>query len=336
MSHPRSGRASTATRMMRLAYLRARREFAQRTPAQTVNLALQGGGALGAFTAGALIRLSKERGLRIGAMSGASAGALNAAVFTTGFAAGGRRGAEHALSAFWDDVSAASDTASLLMAPALIGVQNNMWTRSLGEGVRQSAAAFGRNPLRAIVENHVDTDALKQADAPRLFISATNIRTASARIFRNEEITTDALLASACLPMLHGAIEIDGERYWDGGFTSNPPIEPLLGDGGASVVLVRLIRAGAVNAPRSASDIDSYLARLAFARPTEEELTRIARRGEGRVEEIDLSGDPSAPKMSARPGRRLVSDLMRRGVEAAESFLAAKHARYTDGARIAG
>lgn len=326
---PDSRRA--ARRILRGVYLKARREFAYRN-STPVNLALQGGGALGAFTAGALIRLSKERRMRFVAISGASAGALNGAVFATGLVLDGRRGARRALADFWSDVAASSNAMSFLLTPALVGIQSNIWSRTLGENVRQKMTGMGANPLRGLVSKHVNIDALTAPGAPQLFISATHVSSARPRIFSNKDLSIDALLASACLPALHGAVEIDGEAYWDGGFTSNPPIEPLIHSGGRRTILIRLVRAGATAAPRSVAEIDSYMMRHVFARETENELTRIAaRRGlRPRIEEIDLSSEEDAPGLGVRPSRRVIADLIDRGASAAALFLTAAHGDMQD------
>ncbi len=325
-----------ASRILRGAYLKARREFAHRN-APTISLALQGGGALGAFTAGALIRLSKERRMRFVAISGASAGALNAAVFATGLVSDGPRGARRALADFWTDVATSANATSFLLTPALIGIQSNIWARSLGENVRQKMTGMGVNPLRALISKHVDIDALTAPEAPQLFISATHVATASARIFSNNDLSVNVLLASACLPALHGAVEIEGEAYWDGGFTSNPPIEPLIDAGGQKTILIRLVRAGAAALPRSVTEIDSYMMAHVFARETENELARIAaRRGvPPRIDEIDLSANEDAPGLGVRPSRRMIADLMDRGAIAADAFMVAMHGE-TRSLRTAG
>ncbi|MGA7999553.1 MAG: patatin-like phospholipase family protein, partial [Bradyrhizobium sp.] len=201
-----------------------------------VDLALQGGGSHGAFTWGVLDRLMEEPWLRIEAISGTSAGAMNAALVADGWTQGGAAGARAALDAYWRRVS---------QAAAFSPLQPSLLDRLMGRWTIDTSPAYvvmdlmGRllspydlnplalNPLRAILADNINFERL--ANAPiRLFITATNVRTGRGRIFRNAEITADVLLASACLPTMFQAIEIDGEPYWDGGYAGNPTLTPLV------------------------------------------------------------------------------------------------------------
>ena len=203
-----------------------------------VDLALQGGGSHGAFTWGVLDRLIEEPWLRIDAISGTSAGAMNAALVADGWTQGGSEGARAALEAYWRRVSRAA---------AFSPMQRSPLDRLMGRWTLDTSPAYvamdlmarvispydlnplGFNPLRTILAESIDFGRL--ANAPiRLFITATNVRTGRGRIFRNAEITADVLLASACLPTMFQAIEIDGEPYWDGGYSGNPTITPLVRD----------------------------------------------------------------------------------------------------------
>lgn len=203
---------------------------------KTVNLALQGGGAHGAFTWGVLDRLLEDERLAFDGVSGTSAGAMNAVVLASGYERGGSAGAREALQKFWRAVSRDGR-----MNP----IQRSLMDRFLGNwSLDQNPAflafdvasrflspydfnPFNINPLREILEREVDFDAVRACRRLKLFVSATNVRTGKARIFRTEEITADAVMASACLPFLFQAVEIDGTPYWDGGYVGNPPLFPF-------------------------------------------------------------------------------------------------------------
>ena len=238
----------------------------------TYALGLQGGGALGAFTWGVLDRLLETPGFRLAATTGASAGAVNAVVMASGWLEGGAEGARTRLREFWQRVG---HLPSVLRLPL-----SSFW---FDEGRGRSelpALAFemastvfspydlnplNHNPLQPILKQLVDFTRLRDdADAPRLFISATDVETGRARIFDNGDLSLDAVLASACLPHLFQAVEIDGRSYWDGGFTANPPIAPLGSYAGTARTLLILVnptrRAGV---PRTARDIASRLNQIA-------------------------------------------------------------------------
>ena len=201
-----------------------------------VDLALQGGGAHGAFTWGVLDRLLEEPWLAFDGISGTSAGAMNAAVMADGLTAGGPEGARAALEAFWQRVSDAAQLSPLRRGPLEILI--GRWTLDYSPvfvAMDLAARVFSPydlnplalNPLRAILAESVDFERL--ATAPiKLFVTATNVRTGRGRIFRNAELTPDVLLASACLPTMFQAVEIDGEPYWDGGYSGNPSMSPLI------------------------------------------------------------------------------------------------------------
>jgi NTE family protein len=206
-----------------------------RTPL-LVDFALQGGGAHGAFTWGVLDRLLEEPWLRIDGISGTSAGAMNAAVLIDGHADKGADGARTALENFWQRVSRAAQLSPLRRTP--LDVLLGRWTLDHSPvfvAMDLMARLFspydlspgGANPLRNILAETVDFERLAQASI-KIFVTATNVRTGRGRVFRNSEITPDVLLASACLPTLFQAIEIDGESYWDGGYSGNPTITPLV------------------------------------------------------------------------------------------------------------
>src|ERR1700750_853255 len=200
-----------------------------------VDFALQGGGAHGAFTWGVLDRLLEEPWLRIDGISGTSAGAMNAAVLVDGYADKGADGARAALENFWRRVSRAALLSPLRRTP--LDVLLGRWTLDHSPAfvaMDLMARLFSpydmgprANPLRDILTEIVDFDRLTRATI-KLFVTATNVRTGRGRVFRNSEITPDVLLASACLPTMFQAIEIEGESYWDGGYSGNPTITPLV------------------------------------------------------------------------------------------------------------
>ena len=220
-----------------------RKETQSRRP--RIALALQGGGAHGAYGWGVLERLLEED-IDIVAVSGASAGALNGAALVAGLAAGGSEGALDGLERLWRAVSNGSP---------LKAFNHEMWSgplfdpwirRSLEVGKLMSRYIAPFSPqlrdmraLRRLVEQNIDLSALASPEAVPLHISATRVSNGAARLFTGDEITLDALMASACLPDLFAAVEIEGEDYWDGGFSANPALEPLvLGDVDATDVLI--------------------------------------------------------------------------------------------------
>ena len=250
-----------------------------------VDFALQGGGAHGAFTWGALDRLLEEPWLCIDGISGTSAGAMNAAVLVDGHAKGGADGARAALENFWRRVSNAALLSPLRRTP--LDILLGRWTLDHSPvflAMDLMARVFspydlgpgGTNPLRDILAESVDFARLAQASI-KLFITTTNVRTGRGRVFRNGEITPDVLLASACLPTLFQAIEIDGEGYWDGGYSGNPTITPLVREcNSKDTVLVQINPVERPGLPRSARDILNRLNEVSFNAVLLKELRMIA------------------------------------------------------------
>ena len=255
-----------------------------RTPL-LVDFALQGGGAHGAFTWGVLDRLLEEPWLRIDGISGTSAGAMNAAVLIDGHAAKGADGGRAALENFWQRVSRAALLSPLRRTP--LDVLLGRWTLDHSPvfvAMDLMARLFspydlspgGANPLRNILAETVDFDRLAQASI-KLFVTATNVRTGRGRVFRNSEITPDVLLASACLPTLFQAIEIEGESYWDGGYSGNPTITPLVREcNSKDTILVQINPVERPGLPRSARDILNRLNEVSFNAVLLKELRMIA------------------------------------------------------------
>jgi NTE family protein len=250
-----------------------------------IDLALQGGGSHGAFTWGVLDRLIEEPWLRIEAISGTSAGAMNAAVLADGWTRGGAEGAKAALDSYWRRVS---------QAAAFSPLQRSPLDRLLGRWSLDTSPAYlafdmmtrvfspyhlnptDYNPLRTILAESIDFKRLANASI-RLFITATSVRTGRGRIFRNKEITADVLLASACLPTMFQAIEIDGEHYWDGGYAGNPTITPLVRESDAhDTILVQINPRERTEVPRTANDVLNRLNEISFNSPLMKELRMIA------------------------------------------------------------
>jgi len=250
-----------------------------------IDLALQGGGSHGAFTWGVLDRLLEEPWLRIAGISGTSAGAMNAAVLADGWGEDGAAGARIALEKFWRSVSQAAAFSLLQRSP--IDRMMGRWTLDTSPAyvamdlISRVLSPYvlnplGYNPLRRILAESIDWDRLARSSI-KLFITATSVRTGRGRIFRNAEITADVLLASACLPTMFRAVEIDGEAYWDGGFTGNPTITPLVRETDAhDSILVQINPRERPDTPRTAADILNRLNEISFNSPLMKELRMIA------------------------------------------------------------
>jgi NTE family protein len=242
--------------------------------AKTINLALQGGGAHGAFAWGVLDRLLEDGRLDFEGITATSAGAMNAVVMAHGLVDGGRDGARGALATFWRRISAAAAAGPL---------QPSLWDRLTHNHALDHSPAFlwldvmtrllspyqfnplNWNPLRSILEDCVDFGRLRAGTAVKLFVTATSVRTGKARVFRCADITADAVMASACLPFMFQAVEIDGEPFWDGGYMGNPAIYPLIyGCTSRDVLIVHinpLVREGT---PRTAQEILNRINEISF------------------------------------------------------------------------
>ena len=279
-----------------------------------VDLALQGGGAHGAFTWGVLDRLLEEPWLRIDGISGTSAGAMNAAVLADGHAAGGAAGARAALQRFWRSVSQAALLSPLRRTPLdiLLGrwsldhspafVAMDLASRLLSP---YDLNPGGANPLRKILAESIDFDRLAQAPI-KLFVTATSVRTGRGRVFRNPTLTPDALLASACLPTLFQAVEIDGEAYWDGGYSGNPTITPLVRECSShDTILVQINPIERPGTPRTARDILNRLNEVSFNGALLKELRMIAL-----LRQVADPGDCEGALWAGMRIHRVASDLM--------------------------
>ncbi len=242
--------------------------------AKSINLALQGGGSHGAFTWGVLDRILEDERLTIAAVSGASAGAMNAVVLAEGLSTGSRDKARETLAGFWTGIAEAAVHSPIKRSPvdqmmgswSLDSSPSYLWFDLLSRVVSPyDLNPFDLNPLRDVLENHVDFEAVCKCDAIQVFLSATNVETGRPRIFRQNELTVDHVLASACLPLLHKAVWIDETPYWDGGFVGNPPLWPLFDHSEADdVVVVQINPFMRPGAPRAARDIVNRLNEITF------------------------------------------------------------------------
>jgi NTE family protein len=242
--------------------------------AKPVNLALQGGGAHGAFTWGVLDRLLEESRVDIEAISGTSAGAMNAVVLASGYQNGGRDGARAALESFWRAVSRDG---------RLSPIQRGLMDRLLGNWsldknpmfIAFDVASrflspydfnpFNINPLRELLEREVDFDAIRKGRGIKIYLSATNVHTGKVRVFQSKEVTPDVVMASACLPFLFKAVEIDGTPYWDGGYVGNPPLFPFFRNGeSGDILLVQTNPVIREETPQSARDILNRINEITF------------------------------------------------------------------------
>jgi len=310
-----------------------------------LNLALQGGGAHGAFTWGVLDRLLDESDIDYGWISGTSAGAVNAVAFADGFAEGGRPGARDRLRAVWEAVIEAGVPDLLRLNPFLYGM-----SRSPTMG--QVASLFspydfnplGFDPLRKLLAAQIDFERLRSFDGIDLLIAATDVATARPRLFRRREMSVEAVLASACLPQVHHAVEIDGRAYWDGGFSANPDLVTIAAESPVGdTLLVLLNPIEKAGAPRSAREIAADVSRVTFSQPLIRDVTEIAahqadvrrprwrgprtrseRIAAHRFHLIEAGRHTNAlpPESKMRPERALLSYLHNAGREEARRWLA--------------
>jgi NTE family protein len=231
-------------------------------------LALQGGGAHGAFTWGVLDHLLEDGRLAFEGISGTSAGAMNAIALAHGLVEAGRDGARAALEKFWTAVagsmafanSSGSDGHTFAFGPAF----HNMlgWVSQLSP---RQLNPFDLNPLRDIVNAQIDFERLRAQAGTKLFVATTNANSGQLRLFRRAELTADVILASACLPTIHRAIVIDGEPYWDGGYAANPAVFPLFYECDShDILLVLLSPLKYESTPSSAQDIRERMLEFAF------------------------------------------------------------------------
>ena len=278
----------------------------RRSQVTALEMALQGGGAHGAFTWGVLDRLLDEPGLDVAGISGTSAGAMNAVVLASGMLGGGRHGARQALTRFWQSVADIGPLSPLpwrgppTETPSGVGPTADwwgpwldLWNEPLQAWMTMAQDGWRRlsghapspyefnplalNPLRHILTQQVDFEALRASDDIPLFIAATQVRTDRLRLFRRPELSADVVMASACLPQAFQAVEIDGEAYWDGGYAGNPSLLPLIMESPADdLVLVQLNPRLREALPTRTTDILDRMNEVTFNASLLKELRSIA------------------------------------------------------------
>ena len=314
-----------------------------------INLALQGGGAHGAFTWGVVDRLLEDDRIAIQAVTGASAGAMNAVVLADGLATGCKKEARAKLRAFWEGVADAAASSPFRRTP--LDVWRGVWNLDSSPGyimfdlMSRLASPYDvnpmkLNPLRDLVARLVDFDRVRAAPL-HVFVSATNVETGRPKVFHRPELTPDHVMASACLPFMYQAVEIDGVPYWDGGYMGNPPLWPLFDHSDCDdVVIVEINPVSRAGAPRTAREIMDRLNEITFNASLMRELraidfvTRLME--DGRLEgtgyrrvlvhaiadEASLSPLGASSKLNAEPA--FLAMLFEKGRGAADRWLATK------------
>jgi NTE family protein len=311
---------------------------------QRLNLALEGGGAHGAFTWGVLDRLLEDATLDIAWISAASAGAVNAVALACGLMEDGRDGARAKLRAIWEAVAKAGVPDLVRLNPWLAGL-------SRSNTLAQVASLFspyelnplGFDPLRKLLLDHVDFAELRRTSGPELLIAATTLSTGRPRLFRRREITVEAVLASACLPMLHHAVVIDGQAYWDGGFSANPDLVTLGRESQvADTLIIKLSGLDPNGVPTSAREIAGRVNQITFMQPMlrDVEVIEAVRRHNSRWLRLNDPADARlarhrfhlieagrftsalAPESKAKPDIELLTYLFEAGRSETEKWLA--------------
>ena len=250
-----------------------------------INLALQGGGSHGAFTWGVLDKILEDGRLEFEAISGTSAGAMNAVVCADGMVRGGNDGARDALEHFWSAMSDSAKGSPIQRSPFDILMGN--WSLENSPGYHFFDAMtrvvspyqtnpFNMNPLHRLIEEVVDFERVRACDQMKLFISATNVETGRVKVFDPHSLTADMVMASACLPMVFQAVEIDGVPYWDGGYMGNPSLFPFHTHTDCSdIVVIQINPVEREGAPKSAQDIMNRVNEISFNSSLLKELRSI-------------------------------------------------------------
>jgi NTE family protein len=253
---------------------------------KVINLGLQGGGSHGAFTWGVLDRLLEDQRLSFEGVTATSAGAMNAVVLADGLAAGGREQARKALRHYWQRVSEIAAQSVFKPSPFDGGSPDYGLEHSFGYLFMESMTYFASpyqtnpfnyNPLRDLLAEVIDFERVRQQKLVKLFISATNVETAKVRIFEGKELTAEHVLASACLPLMMQAVEIGGQFYWDGSFTGNPAIFPLLLNSKApDILMVHITPAERPGVPKQSPAIMNRMQEISFNLSVVREMRTIA------------------------------------------------------------
>ena len=251
-----------------------------------VNLALQGGGSHGAFTWGVLDRLLEEERLAFDGITATSAGAVNAVVLADGLAAGGRQEAKNALRRYWQKVSALSSRGVFTPSPFDKVNPNFGLEHSPGYLFMESMTYFASpyqmnpfnyNPLKELLAEAIDFGRVREQQSVKLFVCATNVQTAKVKVFQGKELSVDRVLASTCLPLMMQAVEVDGEYFWDGSFTGNPAIFPLVYDCEApDILMVHITPAARPGVPTTSPAIMNRMQEISFNTSLIREMRTIA------------------------------------------------------------
>jgi NTE family protein len=255
------------------------------TTPKTINLALQGGGAHGAFTWGVLDQLLADDRIAFEGISGTSAGAMNAIVLAAGMARDGRDGARQALHDFWREVSDEARHSPIRRSPIDVFMGNwnldtspaLVWFDLMSRLISPyEFNPLNVNPLKLLVEKSVDFDCVHDGHGLKLFVAATNVRTGRVRVFKNREITADVIMASACLPHIYQAVEVDGEHYWDGGYMGNPVLFPFFYECDcADIMLVQINPIERPEVPATAREIFNRVNEITFNSSLIKELRAV-------------------------------------------------------------
>jgi NTE family protein len=299
----------------------------------TLNLALQGGGAHGAFTWGVLDRLLEEPGITIDRISGTSAGAMNGAALATGYARNGPEGARENLARLWQRVAEAGIWMTMLHVPLRKPGPGGVWDDATPLMSPYHTNPLSIEPLRYILAGVVDLDLLRSERAPTLFVNAVNVRTGALRVFDPAHLSLEALMAAAAAPLSYQAVYVDDEPYWDGTYVANPPLHPLHENRNeADILLVELMPWIRDDLPTTAKNILSRINEISTLHALSSELQELARqRASGqrdiRVHRISLpqAADPGdiEPSTKRTVDMLLFLKLKRIGIAACERWLAA-------------
>jgi NTE family protein len=302
------------------------------TRSRTV-LALQGGGAHGAFTWGALDRLLED-GLTFDAVTGVSSGAIIATMAVQGYVHNGNKGAREAVTKLWQRIAEAHIFGGVSSAldwmwgwDKGLELGNEMAWAGITNALRMFTPGqlnpFGQNPLGPLLADLLDLDALRDPSAPKLFVAATDVESGQAKIFNNAQVSVDVLLASACIPMMFPAVNIGGRFYWDGGYSCNPALAPVLSPRPSRLVLIRAQPRARKGVPNTTADIVHRLHEIAFQAPLDAELALLPKQ----IRLLDICADtalaqhPLTSKMNTE--KAFLDNLFAAGREAAGLNLAA-------------
>ncbi|SFJ65816.1 patatin-like phospholipase family protein [Bradyrhizobium sp. Gha] len=300
---------------------------AQPWPPRKLSLALQGGGTFAAFTWGVLERLLEEPSIELDTISGASAGAINALLLAGGLAEGGREAARSRLNRFWTRLMHEASFRSLMLIGGFSPAGSSV---AFGPTLRSGHFdPFDLDPLRQALSRDVNFAALRDAKCPKLLIAATRIRDGELQIFGNDAVTADVALASTCPPLVHCAVEIDGEAYWDGGYGGNPPLIKLAQESTTpDLLLIQVTPTRDSYVPITLAAIDRRLDQIAANAALSAEVAAIAWAQSRAAPSLRLSRiaaedsvDGLAQRSSTDLGRGFIRTLHRNGREAAERWL---------------